>query len=88
MLSHMLLSTNKWSIIQIKYLQILEIIQKPLTDRTLDDEEILNTCKDTVQKISQRYFKFIFILFNIYMNVQILRSKYILVFNKKLFRIY
>ncbi|XP_025204798.1 NAD-dependent protein deacetylase sirtuin-7 [Melanaphis sacchari] len=34
--------------------KILEIIQKPLSERTIDDKEILNTCKDTVQKISQR----------------------------------
>lgn len=40
---------------KIERFQILEIIQKPSSERTLDDEEILNTCKDTVQKISQRY---------------------------------
>ncbi|XP_050421965.1 NAD-dependent protein deacetylase sirtuin-7 [Adelges cooleyi] len=34
--------------------KILEIIQKPLSERTVDDQEILNTCKDTVQKITQR----------------------------------
>jgi len=46
----------------LNILQILEIIQKPLSERTIDDKEILNTCKDTVQKISQRYFFFIKIL--------------------------
>lgn len=44
-------------ILSFKYFQILEIIQKPLTDRTLDDKEILNTYKETVQKISQRFVK-------------------------------
>jgi len=42
----------------VEYLQILEIIQKPLSERTIDDKEILNTCKETVQKISQRYLIF------------------------------
>lgn len=60
-------------LINIEYLQILEIIQKPLSERTIDDEEILNTYQDTVQKISQRYINiFSLVYFRIHIFVSLL----------------